>query len=457
LTFNVYVTDPKKELAGIEQAVMATALTIQPYQHMLQQTDHRGSHFTSMMVSGVRPQDHESSIVDRSVPMISAYNGASPNVHQSPINPQSSSQTSMLNANVNQKPKLTEDQVACVCEVLQNSGSIEHLARFLWSLPSCEVLQKNESVLKAQAVVAFHLGQFADVYRIIERNHFSEKNHKELQTLWQSAHYLEAESARGRELGAVGKYRLRRKYPLPDTIWDGEETSYTFKDKSRVLLKDWYAHNPYPSPRDKRELAKMTELTFIQVSNWFKNRRQRDRASNASRDSDGTPLVDSRNPLLAASSRPTNIGMVPANGGPSYLLDRDQQGLEAMASHLQNHSMISARGNSVNHQSPHISAQHLMMQQNTASNHPSNSLMNQHNLLMSHNPQNILHHQAQHSLSGQLQHNSVSLQQSHRSEATHYSMAHTSQLSHGLHTPSPGPYQSPMVQRAVSSNQIDLQ
>lgn len=40
---------------------------------------------------------------------------------------------------------------------------------------------------------------------------------------------MEAEKLRGRPLGAVGKYRVRRKFPLPRTIWDGEETSYCFK------------------------------------------------------------------------------------------------------------------------------------------------------------------------------------------------------------------------------------
>ncbi|KAK6635837.1 hypothetical protein RUM44_001091 [Polyplax serrata] len=40
-----------------------------------------------------------------------------------------------------------------------------------------------------------------------------------------------------------------------------------------------YSHNPYPSPREKRELAEATGLTTTQVSNWFKNRRQRDRAA----------------------------------------------------------------------------------------------------------------------------------------------------------------------------------
>jgi len=123
-----------------------------------------------------------------------------------------------------------------------------------------------------------------------------------VKALWLKAHYVEAEKLRGRPLGAVGKYRVRRKFPLPRTIWDGEETSYCFKEKSRSVLRDWYvldvsdeprattilnefsfvsryAHNPYPSPREKRELAEATGLTTTQVSNWFKNRRQRDRAA----------------------------------------------------------------------------------------------------------------------------------------------------------------------------------
>ncbi|XP_037949019.1 protein sine oculis-like [Teleopsis dalmanni] len=173
----------------------------------------------------------------------------------------------------------TQEQVACVCEVLQQAGNIERLGRFLWSLPQCDKLQLNESVLKAKAVVAFHRGQYKDLYRLLELHQFSPHNHTKLQSLWLKAHYVEAEKLRGRPLGAVGKYRVRRKFPLPRTIWDGEETSYCFKEKSRSVLRDWYAHNPYPSPREKRELAEATGLTTTQVSNWFKNRRQRDRAA----------------------------------------------------------------------------------------------------------------------------------------------------------------------------------
>lgn len=174
---------------------------------------------------------------------------------------------------------LSQEQVACVCDVLQQSGNIERLARFLWSLPACEQIQKNESVLKARALIAFHQGNFAELYRIIESNNFCPDSHPKMQQLWLQAHYIEAERVRAKPLGAVGKYRIRRKFPLPRTIWDGEETSYCFKEKSRVVLRQWYTKNPYPSPREKRQLAEQTGLTTTQVSNWFKNRRQRDRAA----------------------------------------------------------------------------------------------------------------------------------------------------------------------------------
>ncbi|TRY89612.1 hypothetical protein DNTS_015037 [Danionella cerebrum] len=193
----------------------------------------------------------------------------------------------------------TQEQVACVCEVLQQGGNIERLGRFLWSLPACEHLHKNESVLKAKAVVAFHRGNFRELYKILESHQFSPHNHPKLQQLWLKAHYIEAEKLRGRPLGAVGKYRVRRKFPLPRSIWDGEETSYCFKEKSRSVLREWYTHNPYPSPREKRELAEATGLTTTQVSNWFKNRRQRDRAAEA-KERENNENTNSHNALTSS-------------------------------------------------------------------------------------------------------------------------------------------------------------
>ncbi|XP_056297298.1 SIX homeobox 9 [Pseudoliparis swirei] len=179
----------------------------------------------------------------------------------------------------------TPEQVACMCEVLLQSGCMDRLAGFLRTLlpPSVSFSSpcpgEQESVLKAKAAVAFHQGHFTDLYTLLEGFPFSPRSHPLLQQLWLRAHYKEAERQRGRPLGAVGKYRVRRKFPLPDTIWDGEETSYCFKEKSRSILRQCYCLNPYPSTREKRELAAATGLTSTQVSNWFKNRRQRDRTT----------------------------------------------------------------------------------------------------------------------------------------------------------------------------------
>ncbi|NWH26766.1 SIX2 protein, partial [Grus americana] len=159
-----------------------------------------------------------------------------------------------------------------------------------------------------------------------------------LQQLWLKAHYIEAEKLRGRPLGAVGKYRVRRKFPLPRSIWDGEETSYCFKEKSRSVLREWYAHNPYPSPREKRELAEATGLTTTQVSNWENNENSNSNSHNplsasmngnktvlgSSEDEktpSGTPDHTSSSPALLLSSNP---GLQPLHGlghpqGPSAI------------------------------------------------------------------------------------------------------------------------------------------
>lgn len=128
----------------------------------------------------------------------------------------------------------TAEQVACVCEVLLQRGCMDHLAGFLRTLPapsssSSSCPRELESVLKAKAAVAFHQGHFSDLYALLEGFPFSPRSHPLLQQLWLQAHYTEAEKQRGQPLGAVGKYRVRRKFPLPQTIWDGEETNYCFK------------------------------------------------------------------------------------------------------------------------------------------------------------------------------------------------------------------------------------
>ncbi|XP_058530345.1 homeobox protein SIX5 [Ochotona princeps] len=178
--------------------------------------------------------------------------------------------------------RFSPEQVACVCEALLQAGHAGRLSRFLGALPPAERLRGSDPVLRARALVAFQRGEYAELYRLLESRPFPAAHHAFLQDLYLRARYHEAERARGRALGAVDKYRLRKKFPLPKTIWDGEETVYCFKERSRAALKACYRGNRYPTPDEKRRLATLTGLSLTQVSNWFKNRRQRDRTGSSS-------------------------------------------------------------------------------------------------------------------------------------------------------------------------------
>ena len=156
--------------------------------------------------------------------------------------------------------QFTAQQIAQVCETLEESGDVERLGRFLWSLAGAnpaalEVLDGHETVTRARCLVAFHVGDYRELYRLLESRKFGRDSHPRLQTLWLEAHYAEAERLRGRPLGPVDKYRVRKKFPLPRTIWDGEQKTHCFKERTRNLLRDWYLQDPYPNPAKKRELA----------------------------------------------------------------------------------------------------------------------------------------------------------------------------------------------------------
>ncbi|ODN05666.1 Homeobox protein six1b, partial [Orchesella cincta] len=173
------------------------------------------------------------------------------------------------------------DQVGVMCDVLLQEGDLSRLVDLLSSVGK-EFIGKSEKILRAQAHVAFHAAlqdarKFPQVYKILETNSFSPQYHSRLQKLWFDAHYKEAEITRGRPLGAVDKYRIRKKHLLPRTIWDGEETVYCFKERSRNALKESFRVEKYPNLEEKKKLSNETGLTMTQVGNWFKNKRQREK------------------------------------------------------------------------------------------------------------------------------------------------------------------------------------
>ena len=50
-------------------------------------------------------------------------------------------------------------------------------------------LGKCEAVLRARAIVAFHMGNFRELYHLLESNKFSKASHSKLQAMWLEAHY----------------------------------------------------------------------------------------------------------------------------------------------------------------------------------------------------------------------------------------------------------------------------
>lgn len=251
------------------------------------------------------------------------------------------------------------DQVSCLCEALLQAGNVDRLWRFLSTIPpSSELLRGNETLLKAQALVAFHREEFKELYAILESHDFHPSNHGFLQDLYLKARYKEAERSRGRSLGAVDKYRLRKKFPLPKTIWDGEETVYLLKEKSRNALKECYKSNRYPKPDEKRNLAQVTGLSLKQVSNWFKNRRQRDRTpsgthsksesdGNHSTEDEASAMDDARDKMDEPSSA-LSFTAVSSNTGAPLILNGSNGFLTTPSPLLLNgNSLISGAGGGV--------------------------------------------------------------------------------------------------------------
>ncbi|XP_033953832.1 homeobox protein SIX5 [Pseudochaenichthys georgianus] len=266
----------------------------------------------------------------------------------------------LLQSFQNSSLSFSTDQVSCLCEALLQAGNVDRLWRFLSTIPpSSELLRGNETMLKAQALVAFHRDEFKELYAILDSYAFHPSNHGFLQDLYLKARYKEAERSRGRSLGAVDKYRLRKKFPLPKTIWDGEETVYCFKEKSRNALKDCYKSNRYPTPDEKKNLAKVTGLSLTQVSNWFKNRRQRDRTppgthsksesdGNHSTDDEGSPMDDGPDKPEEVSSSTASIislSAVPCSAGGQLFLNGSGGFLTASQPLLLNgNSILSSTG-----------------------------------------------------------------------------------------------------------------
>lgn len=67
-----------------------------------------------------------------------------------------------------------------ICEALQQAGDISRLVEFLWKLPAGSLIG-GEAELRARAKVAFHLGNYEELYLLLQSHYFAERHHADLQ------------------------------------------------------------------------------------------------------------------------------------------------------------------------------------------------------------------------------------------------------------------------------------
>ncbi|KAK6754446.1 hypothetical protein RB195_013446 [Necator americanus] len=117
----------------------------------------------------------------------------------------------------------SSQQLDVICTALYQAKDGEQLVRLFRDMDSRVFCSEwtSQPVKIAYIYALYHSANFERLFEVIGRSRFDERYYKELQEIWYKARYKENESKRGKELGAVEKYRLRRKYPPPRSIWDG--------------------------------------------------------------------------------------------------------------------------------------------------------------------------------------------------------------------------------------------
>ena len=125
------------------------------------------------------------------------------------------------------------------------------------------------------ALSLFQEERYAEFQSFVKNNTFDSANTKKVQEMWYDSLYIVYLRKNKTQLSPMIRYRLRKKYPLPSTIWDGEHLSYNLRQSSRNLLIEFFERNRYPTIAEKKMLAGKTGMDVKSVTHWFKNRRSR--------------------------------------------------------------------------------------------------------------------------------------------------------------------------------------
>ncbi|XP_064634044.1 uncharacterized protein LOC135491971 [Lineus longissimus] len=172
-----------------------------------------------------------------------------------------------------------------MCNIYRRHARLDDLHRFLASgffIGNEERFCTNEKFTRALVITRYRQHNFREVTKLLTSCRFTFELEK-LVALWDEVHYqmyiLEDPS---RYLTPLQKFRLRKRYPPPTSICPtGERTSNSLPKAAKAILRQWlcdHTHNPYPTIRQKEDLAKLTQLEIHQIRTWFANTRRRLRA-----------------------------------------------------------------------------------------------------------------------------------------------------------------------------------
>ena len=78
-------------------------------------------------------------------------------------------------------------------------------------------------------------GKYCEVCDHIRGGQFDERYYSDLKQLWYEAKYAEDQRRKKKPLNPVEKFRLRKKFKPPLTIWDGQKVIYNFRDCDRQV------------------------------------------------------------------------------------------------------------------------------------------------------------------------------------------------------------------------------
>nr|XP_060614287.1 homeobox protein SIX6-like [Anolis sagrei ordinatus] len=192
-------------------------------------------------------------------------------------------------------------QVARVCEALQETGEFERLARFLWSLPPSLAFRPPEALACGAHATCHDLEMLGGPLPAATwlAPYCSQAGPYHLEPLGSLCH---GEKFTAGFLPDPLPPAQKKNPGLPrESAQDNEQKANGFKERTRNLLREWYLQDPYPNPSRKRHLAQATGLTPTQVGNWFKNRRQRDRAASAKHRLQKELCIQTKESLLPSS------------------------------------------------------------------------------------------------------------------------------------------------------------